>query len=585
MNLSTSRTVLALILVGLAVIVPCVAWYLVGTRELERQMMDVADISQQEARETVRRLANQLTARLSALLEAEARRPFYHYQAYFHDPRGASEGASVVPSPLTSGPSDPLVAVYFYTDGATGRTTLLAAEPDLSSSEPASAKHKRPDDPASIQTRLERGLHPLLDAVRGESRSAKEAYASASPAQSFGQRVDVLDRAAWLQNMDAAGLYRGIKSRAGVNPQITLPQTNATGLVEIYVGPMKWRTVNLGGEPALVALREVTTPQGAVLQGFLVSAKGLANFIKASRLPAKFLPGHPMHEYQAAVHISDDPWRVAIDVTAAVGLANQQARDLRRTFLTIFSGGVAVAVLSGLGVVWLVWQSERLARQRSQFAASAAHELRTPLAGLRIYSEMLAEDLGEPGQAKAYARRIADEADRLSRVVANVLNFTRLERGMLNTQPTPGDLARAVRESVARQQPALEAAGARLDLRIADRLPPVRFDRDAVAQILQNLLDNAEKHTRQAADRTVQVALTADNGTVALTVRDHGPGIPDEVRERLFQPFVRGADNEAPAGLGLGLVLVKTLAERQGARVTCADAPGGGAQFTIAFPV
>ncbi len=584
MNFSTSRTVLALILVGLAVIVPCVAWYLVGTRELERQMLDVADISQQEARETVRRLANQLTARLSALLEAEARRPFYHYQPYFHDPRGASEGASVVPSPLTFGPSDPLIAVYFQADGVTGRATVLAAEPEPSPPEPSSTKHKRPDDSASIQVRLERGLHPLLNTVRGESRP--DSAASASPsAQTFGQRVEVLDRAAWLQNVDAAGLYRGIKSRTGASQPIALPATNVAGLVEIYVGPMKWRTVNLGGEPALIALREVTTPQGVVLQGFLVSAKGLANFIKASRLPAKFLPGHPMHEYQAAVSAGDDPWRIAIDVTAAVGLANQQARDLRRTFLTIFSGGVAVAVLSGLGVVWLVWQSERLARQRSQFAASAAHELRTPLAGLRIYSEMLAEDLGEPGQAKAYARRIADEADRLSRVVANVLNFTRLERGMLNTRPTTGDLARAVRESVARQQPALEAAGARLELRIADRLPPVRFDRDAVAQILQNLLDNAEKHTRQSADRTVQVALTADNGTVALTVRDHGPGLPEEVRERLFQPFVRGADNEAPAGLGLGLVLVKTLAERQGARVTCADAPGGGAQFTVAFPV
>jgi signal transduction histidine kinase len=583
MSLSNSRTVLALVLVGLAVVVPCVAWYLVGTRELERQMMDVADISQQEARETVRRLANQLTARLSALLEAEARRPFYHYQAYFHDPRGASEGASVVPSPLTSGPSDPLVAVYFQADGATGRTTLLTAESDLSSSEPTQAKHKRSDDSPSVQAQLERGLHPLLSAVRGESRPAKEA--SASPAPSFGQRVEVLDRMAWLQNVDAAGLYRGIKSRAGANQQISLPTTNVTGLVEIYVGPMKWRAVNLGGEPSLVALREVTTPQGTVLQGFLVSAKGLANFIKASRLPAKFLPGHPMHEYQATVNISDDPWRVAIDVTAAVGLANQQARDLRRTFLTIFSGGVAVAVLSGLGVVWLVWQSERLARQRSQFAASAAHELRTPLAGLRIYSDMLADGLGEPGKAKAYARRIADEADRLSRVVANVLSFTRLERGMLNAQPARGDLAGAVRESVARQQPSLEAAGARLDLRIADRLPPVRFDRDAVAQILQNLLDNAEKHTRQAADRTVQVALAADNGHVALTVRDHGPGIPEEVRQRLFQPFVRGADNEAPAGLGLGLVLVKTLAERQGASVACADAPGGGTQFTVAFPV
>src|SRR5207245_11303553 len=116
-NLSNKRTVLALVLVGLAVVVPCVAWYLVGTRELERQMIEVADVSQEEAQETVRRIASQLTHRFAVLLEAEAKPPFYQYQPYFHDPKGASEGASVVPSPLASEPADPLIELYFQADG------------------------------------------------------------------------------------------------------------------------------------------------------------------------------------------------------------------------------------------------------------------------------------------------------------------------------------------------------------------------------------------------------------------------------------------------------------------------------------
>jgi signal transduction histidine kinase len=577
---SSNRTALALVLTGLAVILPSAAWYLVGSRELERQMTEVADASQEEAQETVRRIASQLTRRLHALLQAEAQRPFYHYQAYFHDPKGAYEGASVVPSPLASGPSDPLVEAYFQADVSSGRLTMPAMEFEIQQSDPNSPRSRHLDQEVLYRHQLENGLASLLDGVRGESVEQ-----TPPGTQAFGQRVDVLDAAAWQQNVSAADLYRGIKSRTITNQPPSAPVTNQTGSVKIFVGPMKWHTIYIGTDPALAALREVVTPQGATVQGFVVSAKAIANIIKAARLPAKFLPGHPKFEYQAAVNVGEDPWRVAIDITDARVFAVQQASDLRRTFLTIFSGGVAVAVLSGLAVVWLVWQSEQLARQRSQFAASAAHELRTPLAGLRIYSEMLAEGLGEPGKARQYAHRVAEEAERLGRVVTNVLSFTRLERGMLKVTPTPGDLAVVVRECVARQQPALTMAGTQVEVEIAGGLPPVRFDRDAVTQILQNLLDNAEKHTRNAADRSVRVSLARHDGAVALTVRDHGPGLPEEVRQNLFEPFTRGEDNHAPAGLGLGLALVQAQAHAQGAEINYADAPGGGAQFTVTFSV
>jgi two-component system, OmpR family, sensor histidine kinase KdpD len=156
---------------------------------------------------------------------------------------------------------------------------------------------------------------------------------------------------------------------------------------------------------------------------------------------------------------------------------------------------------------------------------------------------------------------------------------------MHTLQPIEGNLADVVRESVTRQQPALEAAGAKIETYIADHLPTVWFDHDAVAQIVQNLLDNAEKHTRQATDRTLRLSLARDNGAIKLTIRDHGPGIPTELRRRLFVAFARGSSDEAPAGLGLGLTLVKALVEGQGARVEYADAEGGGAEFTVSFPL
>lgn len=588
MTLRDQRAAFALLLTALALGVPCVAWYLVGSREAERQAVELADTARRMAHDTGVRLATQLTDRLNALRDTESRRPFYHYQPYFHDPNGASEGASVVPSPLTAPPSDPLILVYFQADGASGRVTLPAATAETQQQVDPQQPDQR-DTLRYLQHELERSIASVLFAVRGESlpQSAvqtKDTVGVRQNQRSPGQRVEVLEKRAWLQNLDAAELYSNLKSR-NLSQQQTrdLADTNGTGSVQVFVGALKWRTMYVDGQPSLVALREVTTPQGTKLQGFMVSPSGVTGIFRTVGMPARLLPGEPASDLEASVRVSDDPWRVVIDARPTLAAAAEQAKGLRRTFLTVFTGGVGIAVIAGLGVVWLVWQTERLARQRSQFAASAAHELRTPLAGLRIFSEMLAEGLGDPAKAKEYAQRVAGEAERLGRVVANVLGFTRLERGTLVVHPAVGDIAMAVRESIARQQPALEIAGARVALDIPDRLPPVRFDRDAVAQIIQNLLDNAEKHTRSATNRSIYLALVGYADSIELSVSDHGNGVPAEVRRHLFHPFVRGTHTDAAAGLGLGLVLVKALAEAQGATVAYRDADGGGAKFTVTF--
>jgi len=512
-----NRTALAFGLIALAVIVPGAAWYLVGSRELERQITDQSQTAQEEAYETAVRLARQLSDRFAVVLEAEARRPFYHYQTYFQDPQGGSKALS----PLASAPTDPLIEFYFETDGTTGEITVPARE------------RIKSDDLALLQRQFDPNLTTTLSTWRGECR----------------QRTQALEQ------------------------------------VENFVGPLKWRTVFLANKPALIALREVCTPRGAVLQGFLVSNKWVEYFFKSSGAMARLRPGRADGEYQAAVALGGEPWRVLVHPSANGDPADRQARNLRRAFLTIYIGGVAIAAVAGLGVVWLVWHSDRLARQRVQFAASAAHELRTPLAGLRIYSDMLTDGLGDSGKTKDYSQRIAAEANRLGRVVANLLSFTRFERGVLKAKPITGDLAGTVGECIARQRLAIETVGAKLEVLIAADVPPVKFDRDAIAEIVENLLDNAEKHTRHSTDRTIHVGLNVVGDAVVLAVADHGPGVPADLRRHLFEAFARGRDNEAPAGLGLGLVLVKALAEAQGARVTYVDNAGGGARFVVSFPL
>jgi two-component system sensor histidine kinase KdpD len=193
---------------------------------------------------------------------------------------------------------------------------------------------------------------------------------------------------------------------------------------------------------------------------------------------------------------------------------------------------------------------------------------------------MLADGLGDPAKLRDYARRLSDPASRLGRVVSNVLGFSQLERGNLSVDVRPGSLDVALRELADRAQPALDVAGCALALDVAADLP-ARFDRDALARIVGNLLDNAEKYGRGAADRTIALAARAAGATVEVVVSDHGPGVPARARADLFRPFACGVDGDVPAGLGLGLALSQSLARAMGGELAYRPAPGGGAAFVL----
>ena len=587
MKFWVNRTAVAFVLTAIALAVPCVSWYVVGCREVARRGEELQDVRWDQAREIGAQVARRVLNRLETLRDGESRRPFYHYQSFYHDPKGAYEGASVVPSPLAQGLGDPLIRAYFQIDPA-GQLSMPTVSDQITETNAT--------EELARQRHIQRELAPVIPAsscvtALVQPLPQQVAQAQPPPAQPQQtvprQKTEILDPAAWAQNVQASKLYAELKggnapSRDQSSLQSLVVQTGK-GAVRVDVGDFVWCTITVSNAPALVALRQVSTPDGTLVQGFLITSAAVEESLKGSGLPCKFAPRTQTRETEIAVPIGDTSWRVVVDATEAIAEARAVARELKAEFLQLFAGGVVAASVAGLCVVGLVWQTERLARQRSQLAASAAHELRTPLAGLRMYAEMLAEGLGDPARSNDYARRLADEAARLGRIVSNVLGFTRLERGTLSVRPERGDLAGAIRDCIARQRPALEANGARVELTIADELLSVPFDRDAVAEIVQNLLDNAEKHARGAADRTIHVSVAMNHDGVALSVTDHGPGIPERVRRRLFRPFARGSNSDAPAGLGLGLVLAKALARAHGGRIDYSDAPHGGAVFTVTF--
>lgn len=575
------RTLIAALLTLVAVAVPSGAWFIAGKRQLDREHhLRYKSLLIKAQKKGV---AEGLAARFEVLRKTESDRPFYHYQNLYHDPEGASEGVSVTVSPLAKGSPNPLIEAYFQVDDD-ARLTLPTINDDFPELGVPST------DSAHCSLLLE--LSDVAYFCLGELDLNAPIHAGLEGDGELGledeTREVVLSAEEWRQNLEANSLYGEItyaRKRSDSATDRDL-ETQSDGEVEIAVGPFLWHTLPVGDDLGLVALRKVETPAGEWTQGFIISQETVRELLAPAPFPAAFLP---MSEVDRADHsgrmvraVEGVPWVVVFDISDSLDEVMREATADRERFYTFFLTGAFSALVAGLLVVAMVYQSERLALQRAQFAASAAHELRTPLAGLRLYGEMLADGLGNPKKSRHYARRMAAEAERLGRVVTNVLSFTRLERKSLSVHPEPDDLVDAVDAAFQRQKPALAEAGVEVEVDMADDLPPVLFDRDAVDHIVQNLLDNAEKYMRGSDRRKIEIRVGPSDGGAELTVADTGPGIPKEMQGRLFRPFARGEKHDAE-GLGLGLVLVKALANAQGGDIRYRDRPAGGAEFTVSF--
>lgn len=557
------RTLLAAALVAVAVLVPTFAWFVTGSRDAARQASSLRQEALDGIANRVQTDADRLATRLETLVDREASRPFYHYQSLYHDPRGAAQGLAVTRSPLAVGASDPLVLAHFQIDeaGNVSLPTVNERFPELSTEEGFS-------DFCLVLAELQNGL------VVDEMASRSSAVSGDDGAEEL-----VLERDAWEQIHLAETVYATLTSDGEAAPQS--PSRGTPGDVDsvtVRVGRLHWVTIVLDSGPTLAALREVTTPDGLRLQGFTLAAEAVAEWLGGG---TTFVPVAPPAGHVVSTPVADTGWLLASDAGPTLREAEEEGDVVRRQFRNTFALSSAAALCAALAVVIIVAQTDRLARQRARFAAAAAHELKTPLATLRLHSEMLSEELGRPDEFQKYARRIVPEVRRLGRVVSNMLDLARLERGAPLAHPMAGDLAEATRECVDRLRTTLEQAGLDLELEIPAGLPRARFDRDAVCQILDNLLDNAEKHTRPVQDRTARITLGSEGTSLRLTVSDNGPGIPRPVQRDLFRPFARHTDGVA--GLGLGLAVARSLARAQGGDLEVADG-SHGATFVLTLP-
>ena len=224
-------------------------------------------------------------------------------------------------------------------------------------------------------------------------------------------------------------------------------------------------------------------------------------------------------------------------------------------------------------------ESERL---RNALLAAISHDVRTPLTALIGLAESLQQSQPplQPAQAEA-ARALAEQARELNALVNNLLEMARLQSGEVNLRMEWQSVEEAVGAAIRASQPALGGKAVRTDLP-AD-LPLVEFDAALIGRVLANLLENAAKYGRPP----IEVSARATDDALEIKVRDHGPGLPASLRGRedeLFDKFTRGQVESATPGVGLGLAICKAVVDAHRGRISAANAPGGGAEFTVRLP-
>jgi signal transduction histidine kinase len=222
---------------------------------------------------------------------------------------------------------------------------------------------------------------------------------------------------------------------------------------------------------------------------------------------------------------------------------------------------------------------------KTEFVSSVSHELRTPLASIRVLGEFLRMGrVTDAAKLREYGETIEAESARLTRLVDDILDFSRLEGGRRPLRFEPVDLAAVVDETLRSFAGRLEREGFRVEVRTLGALPRAWADRDAVGQVLANLLDNAIKYS--GAARTIEIELAPESGGVRLSVADRGAGIAPGEQRRIFEAFYRAGSELVPdaRGSGLGLAIVKRVVEAHGGSVGVESRPGAGSRFDVHWP-
>lgn len=350
-------------------------------------------------------------------------------------------------------------------------------------------------------------------------------------------------------------------------PLLVLSSNHSNGRVALILTPPHLRAAWLDSlEP--VSLREgvkltLTDPAGIPI----LASPAPANAPRLTRVAAE-------------THL---PWTLSVAVADELALSGDFAAR-RRILLSSLVVVVLLVLVGTYAVARAVTRELAVARLQSDFVAAVSHEFRTPLTSLRQVAELLAGGRVSSEERRAqYHNVLRREAERLHRLVENLLDFGRMEAGAREFRFERLNAAAFVRDVVGEFQQNVAPQGYHVELAVEDP-GAVSADREALTRALWNLLDNAVKYSPEHT--TIDVSVARLNGDVAVSVRDRGVGIPSDEHATIFEQFVRGrgAKSSGIRGTGIGLAMVRHIVQAHGGDVRFSSAVGAGSTFTIMLP-
>lgn len=273
-------------------------------------------------------------------------------------------------------------------------------------------------------------------------------------------------------------------------------------------------------------------------------------------------------------------WRLQVAPRQAK-LLDAQGRYMRFGELGMIGTALTVLLVGLFFLVYAGWKDRRLSLLKSEFIANVSHELKTPLSAIKMFGELLlSKRVASEAKRDEYVSVICRESERLTALIENVLDFAAVERGKQVYEMRDGDLREIAARAIEMTRFRADRGKTNISLIADSELPVVRLDEQAMMIAIVNLIDNAVKYGEGSA---VEVHLHGVGDDLVVSVRDHGPGIPPEDGRRIFQRFYRARRGHV-RGSGIGLSLVKQIAEAHGGRAWAENAKGGGAQVSLSLP-
>jgi signal transduction histidine kinase len=258
----------------------------------------------------------------------------------------------------------------------------------------------------------------------------------------------------------------------------------------------------------------------------------------------------------------------------------------KQLYLMLFAGIIIVMLIGIVVMVRAVIHESEVSRMKSEFVSNVSHELKTPLALIRMFGETL--DTGivtDENKRREFYSIIRKESERLTHLINNVLDFSRMDTGVKKYYYEEADLVQVVKSSLGAYKFHIRDNGFEIESSLPGESIPVKIDKDAISQALLNLLSNAVKYSEET--KYIMVRVSKDSSSAFISVTDRGIGIAKEEFKKIFDKFYRvpATEGEEKRGSGLGLTLAKHIIEAHGGTIEVVSEVGKGSSFTIRIPL